>query len=223
MTRSFWLALAALAYACSVMASATHAGPAGLAALVPAALALGLAWRWGEPSDEPDRKVARSAFRTAMLGAEIALFGLASPFDPTSRALVAVGVGLASTAGVVAIASAPGMPGLSERLARPPRGLAAILTALAWTVALAVPLARVATPERAALLDPTLDARLASIAAMGSLGVLAVSGAQASAARRLELGASDRLRTFLGLATTLFAATVLGSALRLARTETLLP
>jgi len=222
-SRTYWLALAALAYAASVAASATRIGPAFFVALVPVALALALGWHWGGEADEPARVIARRALRTAALGAGFVAFGLAAPFDPASRALVATGGGIASTAGVLAISAAPGMTGLLSSSARPGRVAAALLVALAWTVALAVPLARTITPERTLELDLVLDARLAALAALGSLGVLGAVAAQALAQRRLELGASDRLRAFLGLAATLFAAGVVGSALRLARTEVLLP
>ncbi len=223
MDRTYWLGLVVTAYACSVLVQAANLPPFAFAAMLPAAAVVAAAWRWKRDADQADARVVRTSLRAATLGWVAAAFGVAAPFDPAANALFAAGAGTAATAGIVALTHAPAALGLASGIPRKVPLVGALLSALGWTVALALPLARAATPERMVDLDLALDAQLVGIAALGSLGVLVVTAITEHGRRRIELGAGERLRAFLGLAGTILVVAVLGSALRLARAEQLLP
>jgi hypothetical protein len=221
--RTYWLGLVVTAYACSVLVRAANLPPLAFAAMLPAAAVVAAAWQWGRSAEDLDSRVVRTCLRGATLGLVAAAFGVGAPFDPGANALFAAGAGTAATAGIVALTHAPAALGLSKDLPRRIHHGGALLSALAWTVAAALPLARAAMPERMVDVDLELDARLVGLAALGSLGVLVVTAALELGRRRIELGAGERLRAFLGLAGTILVVGVVGSALRLARAEHLLP
>lgn len=235
--RSFWLAVAVVAYVSfDALRASGGRGPAWLCLLgLPLALAVG----WivtGPPARGEDRiePGARSAARACLTGAAIliaARSGLVGPGDPipvitlrpASDALANLGAALASMAGLVAMARISPLGGLLDPPAATRRLDAAAFASLLWTIAIALPAARSLTPERAALLDPMAADYATVLAATGSLGIGIVAALRVRALRRLELGIVDRASAALSISLTATAVGVLASAVGVAPPERVLP
>ncbi|MFS8069462.1 MAG: hypothetical protein ACMG6S_24120, partial [Byssovorax sp.] len=237
-TRSFWLAAGAVAYvACASLQAAwlgaipdrsPFAGSAGLAlaALIALPLLLAAGWRATEPPARGEDRIegtARSAARAAMAGAAVLLAARTGPVSAGFTAMANLGAATASMASLVGLARIASLGGIVE----PPSGArrldAAALGSLLWTVAVALPTARVFFPQRGADLDPILIDYATVAASLGSLGLGIASALRVRATRRLELGVAERATAAVLLALTALLVGLLAAVIEVAAPERILP
>jgi hypothetical protein len=237
-TRSFWLAAGAVAYVASASLQAAwlgaipdrspFAGSAGLAlaALIALPLLLAAGWRATEPPARGEDRIegtARGAARAAMGGAAVLLAARTGPVSAGFTAMANLGAATASMASLVGLARIASLGGLVEPPASARRLDAAALGSLLWTVAVALPAARVLFPQRGADLDPILIDYATVAASLGSLGLGIASALRVRATRRLELGVAERATAAVLLALTALLVGVLAAVIEVAAPERILP
>jgi DNA-binding NtrC family response regulator len=237
-TRSFWLAAGAVAYvafaslqaawAGAIPLQSPFAGNAGLAlaALIALPLLLAIGWIATAPPARGEDRIesgARSAARAAMGGAAVLLAARTGPVSFGFTAMGNLGAATASMASLVGLSRIGSLGGLVEPPTSARRLEAAALGSLLWTVAVALPAARVLAPGRFGELDPILIDYATAAASLGSLGLGIASALRVRATRRLELGVAERATAAVLLALTALAASVLASALEIAPPERILP
>jgi hypothetical protein len=198
------------------------------ASLIP--IGIGLAWMWrvtapvGTGPAEDARKPLLSASRAAATGIAVTLFGLVAPHLAGPRAALALGAGIASAAGLYALGRARGRTGiLAEVPVATTQALVLSVLGFAGAFVLASRTALLGAPPFTVRTDHPLDAYLVSAGGLGSLALFVVLAIQARRARRLELGAPERLTSFAWLAGTMVAASAALGGLGFAPTEVVLP
>lgn len=224
--RSFWIAAGATAYVAFAALGERdgHGAPWLALAVLPVLLAVG--WTLTAPPMRGEDRVdptARSAARAALTGLCVLLAAASAPSATAFDALTHVGAGLASMAGLVALARLESLGGLLE----PPSGArrldAAAFSALLWTVAIALPAAIAIQPGRGQALDPRLLDATAVLASIGSLVVTIVAAVRVRATRRLELGVAERASATLLLSIVALATGVAAALLSVLPPEHLFP
>ncbi len=237
--RSFWLSAGAVAYVAFAALGAGDA-PSPFPSPPPTLLGRGLPWLalfglpaalaavWSltEPPARGEDRVdpgARAAARACAAGAAVLLAALTGPGSPGFVALANLGAAAASMAALVALARLGSLGGMVEPPATARRLEAAAFASLLWTVAIALPAARVLAPRRTGALDPVVLDLGTATAALGSLGLCLASAFRARATRRLELGVAERASAALLLSTTALGVGVLAAAAGVASPERVLP
>lgn len=199
-----------------VLVRATGAPPIAYAALVPAFAALAAVFRATAQTEPPSLSRARTATRVAATGAVVALGGSFAWHVAEGRLLASFGCAAATLAGLVALGRVRSEEGLVARLGITSESSAAkAIAALGWLGSSALAFADVFTPEKLAGLPNDVAALAVSATALGSAGATLATGLIELRRRRLELGAVDRLRAFVTLASAFVAIAVLAGALRL--------
>ncbi len=237
-TRSFWLAAGAVAYVAFASLQAAwvgvipkrspFAGSAGLAlaALIALPLLLAVGWLVTAPPTRGEDRIegtARSAARAAMGGAAVLLAARTGPVSAGFTAMANVGAATASMASLVGLSRIASLGGLVTPPPSARKLEAAALGSLLWTVAVALPAARVLAPERVADLDPILIDYATVTASLGSLGLGIASALRVRATRRLELGVAERATAAVLLAITALLIGVLAAVVEVAPPERILP
>ncbi|MFT3771973.1 MAG: hypothetical protein QM820_41735 [Minicystis sp.] len=237
--RSYWLAAGAVAYV-ALAAIGAEGTPSpfptppptvfgrGLPWIALAALPAALAAVWqltAPPARGEDRieQDARAAARACFTGTAILLAALTGPWSPGFVALSNIGAAVASMAALVALARIAPLGGLVAPPSWARRLDAAAFASLLWTVAVALPAARVLAPRRAAGLEPIVLDYATVAASLGSLGLAIVTAGRVRAGRRLELGVAERATAALLLATTALAVGVLAAVAGVSAPERTLP
>ncbi len=226
--RSYLAALALLGYAAAAAVRAAALPAWAFASLVPFAVALAWVWRATMPSgtgpDEEARRPVLSATRASATGLAIACFGLPAPHLPGPRAALALGAGIAVCAGLFALARARGKTGILT-VSSVSSAQATIFAGLGFSAAFVLATRSAVFGEPPILVDGLrpLDAYVASASGLGSLALFVALATLARRARRLELGAPERLGSFAWLAGTIVAASTAVGALGLAPIEVVLP
>jgi hypothetical protein len=220
----FWLALVPIGYAALLARGPLGAGSAmGLALALGAALALVFRITRAPPAaPDPAAPAVRASARTAGAAGLLLVASRAGVSTPALDAFAGLAALVASLSGLVALS----LVGRGETSAPRARRLAFELPGavlLAWTVAIALPIARGLAPERTRTLHPDVDLLATSAAATLSLAALALVSARALFAQRFELGASERLEAALGAAVTAAVAAAVTAASGLAPVERALP
>jgi hypothetical protein len=225
-TRSFWPALATVAYVCFAAAQA-HGGLAPWVLLVALPLVLSEVWRrtasvpHGEDRVEPS---ARAALRYCAWGAALWVAARAAPAGrPAFDAAANFGAGTCAVAGLVALARIAAPGGLLSAPRATRSFDAAAFAGLLWGVAVALPATRVILPAERVRLDPLAVDYATAAAGIGSLLVFVAAAWRLRVLRRLELGVGDRAAGALALSITAFAVAVPAAALNLAPPDRLLP
>ena len=222
--RSYWLSVALVTYASAAQLEPPIGHhPLSLVVLGVLPFLLAAAWRaTRSPIGASDgvEESARAAARVAIAGAAVVIACLAG--HGATQALSYAGAGLASVAGLVAVARV-GTPG---GLVTPPRSArrleAAVIAAFGWSVAVAANAALAVSPQRAPELG-LASAYAGSAASVLSLSLLLAFAAGSLRARSLELGVVERLRAVAWLGGAALAVGVAASALRLTEPESMLP
>jgi DNA-binding NtrC family response regulator len=237
-TRSFWLAAGAVAYVAFASLQAAwvgaiperspFAGSAGLAiaALIALPLLLAVGWLVTAPPTRGEDRIeatARSAARAAMGGAAVLLAARTGPVSAGFTAMANLGAATASMAALVGLSRIASLGGLVTPPPSARKLEAAALGSLLWTVAVALPAARVLAPERVADLDPILIDYATVAASLGSLGLGIASALRVRATRRLELGVAERATAAVLLAITALLIGVLAAVVEVAPPERILP
>lgn len=220
--RSFWPASLSVAYVCAAAWQSSHSwlGPWGLL-ILPLAV-FGVWWLTLRQPDDSDAKVLRACVRAAAWGA---LLWLAARIAPAGRpgfeAMANLGVATASVACCIALARIPAAGGLLGPNPTARSFDAAVFCTLIWSIATAVPLARVLGAH--VWLDPLTIDFTTTMAAVASLLVTIASAWRTRIVRRLELGVLDRASGALALATTAFAVSIPAAAANIAPPDRILP
>ncbi len=226
--RSYLAALALVAYAGAAVLRAAAAPSWALGLLGVPALVLALVWRATALRDTAPAEQARrpivAAARASATGVVVLALGVFVPHLAASKAALAFGAGLASLAGMTALVQAGGRTGIV-----PPRALpatqATVLAGLSFGAAFVLA-ARTALLELPPIVlpgDRPADSYALSASGLGALGLFVALAIQAQRARRLELGAPERLRSFAWLAGTMTAVAAGLGALGLAPVDVVLP
>lgn len=238
-TRSYWLAVGAVAYVAfaAVVAEGTPSefpsppptilGPSlPWLALVGLPASLGVLWRLTEPPSRGEDRIeadARSAARASFAGAAVLLAAQAGPWGPGLTALANAGAAVASIGALFALSRITSLGGLVTPPAWSRRVEPAALASLLWTVAVALPAARSLASRRAADLDPAVLDYVTVAASIGSLGLIIVSAFRVRVGRRLELGVAERASAAALLAATALAVGVLATVTSVSAPERTLP
>ncbi|HEY4117124.1 MAG TPA: hypothetical protein VGM56_04690 [Byssovorax sp.] len=224
--RSFALAALPVLYVAAVSVQQTGGSALAFAMLGGLPLALLFAWsRTAPPVRGVDRTdgVARTGARVAFTGAALVCAARTGTGGAGFLAAENLGAALAATGGLVAFSRVQGPGGLVDASPRPRRLDAAAFGSLLWAVAIALPAAQIAAPDRAQGLDPRwLDYGVVA-ASLASLGVMLASTALVLVQKRLELGAADRAGAAFSLALTALLVGVLAAVTGVAPAERLLP
>ncbi len=237
--RSFWLSAGAVAYVAFAALGALDAPSPfpsppstirgrGLPWLALFGLPAALAGVWSltaPPSRGEDRvdPGARDAARGCAAGAAVLLAALTGPGSPGFAALANLGAAVASMAALVALARLSSLGGMVEPPASARRLDAAAFASLLWTVAVALPAARVLAPGRASGLDPVVLDVSTAAASLGSLGLCLAAAWRVRVTRRLELGVAERAVAALLLSTTALGVGVMAAAAGVSVPERVLP
>jgi hypothetical protein len=237
--RSFWLSTGAVAYVAFAALGAADA-PGGVPsapptilartmpriALVALPVALAVMWELTAPPARGEDRVedgARDAARACATGCAMLLAALTGQPSPGLTALANLGAAVASMGGLVALARLASLGGLIQ----PPRDArrldAAAFASLLWTVAVALPAARALGIRRAEALDRAMIDWATVAASLGALGLGTATAWRVRAARRLELGVSERALAALWLSATALVVGVLAAALGVGSPERVLP
>lgn len=234
--RSYWLSVVAVAYACFASLQSSKGHGLGLLLLLVLPLALLLVWRATATKPElfagraapteasahqNDDELAASAARTVAVGASIFIAAQSGPNTSWLNTLSNVGVALASMAALVALARLPAPGGLLSPPEESRRLDAAAFASLFWTIAIALPLAKAALPERTADFSLVYVDYATTAAGLSSMGLLMVSLLRLRSSRRLELGTGDRIAAALWLTLTVLLIFVFASAAQAASPERL--
>ncbi|MFO0757948.1 MAG: hypothetical protein U0359_15735 [Byssovorax sp.] len=233
-SRTFWLAAGAVAYVAfaalqsldEARSASGLARPLALAALAGLPVLLGLFWVLSAPPERAEDRVdpaARAAARATATGVCMLLAARTGAGGPAFQALANLGTGLAAIASLVALSRIGAPGGLSAPPASAGRLEAAAFGALLWTVAIALPAARAAAPERYIELSPLLLEYTGAAAALGSLGLGIAVALHLRRARALELGVAERTGAALILGLAALLVGVLASAVEVAAPEQILP
>lgn len=213
--RSYWLAVAALAYVCL---SALPDAPRPTIPVVAAALLaawLGEVWRRSArlarrrsgalPSPESERRShagAIAAIRAGHFGAALwvsALLGAEG--RPAYDAVLNMGAGIVAVSALLALARLPTEGGLLAPASSVRSLDAAAFAGLLWGIAVALP-STVALFSGGGFPDPLAIDYATTTAALGSLMVLVAAAVRLRFLRRFEMGAADRTAGAVALATT---------------------
>ncbi|AKT41599.1 hypothetical protein [Chondromyces crocatus] len=236
--RSFWIAAIVVAYAAfAALRASGGRGPAWFALVgLPVLLAFGWrftaslldrgrAGRMGPTSGSEDHidPSARSAARAAFTGVALLVAARTGPATDALIALGNVGAAIASLCALGALARVSGLGGLLEPPPTARRLDAVAFASVFWTVAVALPIASTASPERVAGLDPAIIAYATTTASLGSLAITVIALARTRSERRLELGVADRTEAALLLTLTTLTIGVLAALTGVASPEALLP
>lgn len=224
--RSYWLAVAAVAYACLGALSARTGTLVPLLALglLPAWLAA--VWRWSARLGTGERRIeaqALSAMRAAHFGAALWVAARLGPAGrPGYDALANLGAGISAVSALVALARLPSEGGLLTP-AQAVRSIdAAAFAGLLWGIAVALPGTRALFSE-SALLDPLAIDYATTTAGVGSLLVLVSAALRLRMQRRLEMGAADRTAGALALSATALLVAIPAAAADIAPPDRILP
>ncbi len=220
MLRGLLASYAAVAYALFAVVRASGAPPLAYAALVPMFALLAVVFVATSPKrpEVGTEPAARKAARAVATTSVIAGIGLYHPELFEGRLAAAIGSAGAGLAGLVAVRSVPAEQGLVSTLAAVRRHRFAIaLATLAWTITILVPLLEVRREE--VDLGFTLPSQafglVLSASSFASAALTLAIGALDRHARRLELGAGDRLRAFVMVAATIVLVAVAAGVARL--------
>lgn len=234
--RSYWLSVLAVAYACFASLQSSKGQSLGVLLLFALPLALLLVWRATASKPEHfqgraapaeasphqnDDEIAASAARSVAVGASIFIAAQSGPNTSWLNTLSNVGVALASMAALVALARLPAPGGLLSPPSDARRLDAAAFASLFWTIAIALPLAKAALPERTAEFQLIYIDYATTAAGLSSMGLLLVSLFRLRASRRLELGTGDRIAAALWLTLTVLLIFVFASLAQAASPERL--
>lgn len=225
--RSFWLAVAALAYVCFGALPTASRPIAPLLALLLLPLWLGEVWRRTARARTGERHldaVALSSLRACHFGAALWVAArLGAPGRAAYDAVANLGTATAAVASHVALARMPTEGGL---LAPAPatRSLdAAAFAGFLWGIAIALPGTRALFPSSSLLFDPLAIDYATTTASVGSLLISIAAAFRLRVERRLEVGVADRVRGALALSLTAFATAVPAAAADIASPDRLLP
>ncbi len=224
-SRSFWLAVAALAYVC--FGAAHLAGsPLPWFALIGLPGLLAEAWRRTTvPEGKDDVSLtSRSALRVVAWGGLLWVAARTGPAGrPALDAAANLGAGCAAVAALVAIARISPHAGLLK----PPRAAlsldAATFAGFLWALAVALPLGIALLPAERVRLDPLMIDYASTSASIGSLLVFVAASFRLRALRRLELGVGDRAAGALALAISALSVAIPASLLDVAPPDRILP
>lgn len=223
--RSWWAALAVVAY---VGAAAVRAAPQSRLIWVAVAvspLLLWLGWRMlAPPPHGADRisGVARAGGRLAATGAPIVLVAELGPKTASFEAAQVAGLACASVGSLLALMRVSSLGGIAARPVRP-RLDALILCALTWAAVLMVLLARIVAID-----VPPEISLLASdygrvVAALVSLGLTLIVAARLYVQRRFELGVAERASAAAWLSVLCLVIGVLATLMEVTSPERIVP
>lgn len=219
------LALAIVAYAAFELVRSVGAPPIAYAGILPAyalVIAVHMATRVREHTRAVAPARALAAARVAVTGGVLMVGGALLYFVPQGRLAIAIGGGAASLAGLVALGSIRAEQGILTELSRPLGSLPSVLlSGLAWVAAIVTCLGEV-VPDAGLPSSPLSPGLALSIAGLGSSGLMLATGLAEMSRRKLELGAADRLRSFVTIAGACGVAVVAAASLRLVHIPTLL-
>lgn len=226
--RYFFLATASVVYVALAALQHTRGQPGPLAVAALAPLLLTLVWRHGASKLGLDagevHPASVSALRVAAWGSALWAAASTGPAAEAAFALAAnIGVGCALGAAASSLARIPERSGLAQPGGAARSLDAAVVCALVWGLASALPAARLVPDWQGPLLEPAATALVTSAASVAGLVVLAAAAWRLRASRRLELGVAER--SSAALAITLVAALTAAplAGLGVARVERVLP
>lgn len=211
-SRSYWLAVAVIAYVGFGSLAGSSAPGRGLFVL--ALLPLWLAAVHRRTAGDADLRdtvgpAARAALRAVHFGAALWVAArLGEPGRPFADAVANLGTAIAAVAALFALARLPPSGGLLVA-SESTRALdAAAFAGVGWGIAVTLPAARALSQGGDLLVDPSAIDTTTTAAALGSLLVFIAAAARLRHERRLELGVAERTGGALVLALTA-AATAL--------------
>lgn len=225
--RSYWLAVAAVAYAClgALPESKSAVVPLLGLALLPTWLAA--VWRRSARLETGERRIdgaALSAMRAAHFGAALWIAArLGAAGHPGLDALANLGAGISAVSALIALARLPSEGGLLAPAASVRSIDAAAFAGLLWGIAVALPGTRALFSAGGALLDPLSIDYATTTAGVGSLLVLVAAALRLRVQRRLEMGAADRTAGALALSATAIFVAIPAAAADIAPPDRVLP
>lgn len=238
-SRSFWFAVAGIAYLCvaTLQGAVSYAawgaekwvgGVGGvLAALLTLPLLLYVTWRHTGAAGKVDDRVEPVIFSAMRAVVAAASFWIAARIGPYGRpgfdAVANAACGAASVAACFALARIPAVGGLTKPHRHTRSIDAAAFCGLLWSIATGLPATRVIFAEEGVLLDPLAIDYATTTASLGTLMVLIAGCWRLRVQRRLELGVSDRINGALALSLSAFAIGVPAVALDIAAPDRILP
>ncbi|HTM43364.1 MAG TPA: hypothetical protein VL137_00340 [Polyangiaceae bacterium] len=228
--RSFYPASLSVAYVCA--AAWQSGGTATNRVLAPWALvALPLAvffvWKLSvrtgtQTGDATD--TMRRCVRVAGWGALLWFAAHLAPAGrPSFEAIANIGAASAVVSACVCLARIPAVGGLMRPTPSAQSLDAAVFCTLIWSIAVAVPLARVSFTGPGVWLDPLAIDYTTTTASVASLFVLIASAWRIRIIRKLELGIADRAAGALAIATAALAIGVPAAAANIAAPDRTLP
>jgi hypothetical protein len=221
--RSFWLALALVLYVCAAHLRAEPGSTRAWLSLVLGPMLLAFGWRlarapavgvdWIEPG-------ARAAARVVAAGTAVVTVADLAPESPAFVVARVFGLGLGTTAAPVALARIGALRATAVRPLAHGKD-AAIATAAMWLAAFGLAAWRELVPGSkidALAIDYSVVA-----AGLGSMGVVMVCAWRVYAARRFELGVSERAAGALWLGVLCLAVGCIAALMEVGAPERIVP
>ncbi len=225
--RSYWLAVAAVAYVCFGALPSADQPIVPLLGVLLLPIWLAEVWRRTVVADPFERRIepaALSAVRACHFGAAL---WVAARLGASGRAgydaIANLGTAISTIGALVALARLPSRGGM---LAPSPstRSLdAAAFAGLLWGIAVALPATRALGAPRGAFIDPLAIDYATTTASLGSLLVFIAATFRLRVQRRLEIGVIDRISGAFALALTAAFVSVPAAAADIAPPDRLLP
>jgi hypothetical protein len=223
--RSYWMLVAALAYAC-VEAARSGGGLLSWFALLVLPLLLAEAHRRSERARARGALWPESlpALRASVFGGLLMVAArTGGSARPTLDAVANLGAACAAVGALLVLARLPTRPGMFAP-SRSARSLdAALFVGVLWGVAMAVPATYALLPAPLLRFDPLLIDYLTTAAGAGTLLVFVAATLRLRTLRRLELDIGDRARAASALSITAFLVAIPAAWLDVAAPDRVLP